>query len=189
MTLPSRDRQLSTQIRQTASEADGAHLSPPTCTSSNSSHWPRTSGVMAPTLVCMEPPQAWRTRCPLHKLHVTHTHTALTHATRYRLHTVHVTHSHHTQRNTDSSHTHPEQLPQPNTRYTHTHTQVCLTIMVLLRSSSWTRPAQNRSLSAKYCVATSPMGSLDRTTLAPELWIFSSLSYRMFHSASTMAWY
>lgn len=44
-----------------------------------------------------------------------------------------------------------------------------LTIMVLFRSSSWTLPAQNRSLSAKYWVATSPIGNLDRTTLAPDL--------------------
>lgn len=42
------------------------------------------------------------------------------------------------------------------------------TIMVLFRSSSCTLPAQNRSLSAKYWVATSPMGSLDKTTLAPD---------------------
>lgn len=44
-----------------------------------------------------------------------------------------------------------------------------LTIMVLLRSSSCTLPAQNRSLSAKYWVATSPIGNLDKTTLAPDL--------------------
>ena len=44
-------------------------------------------------------------------------------------------------------------------------------------------------LSAKYCVATSPIGSLDRTTLAPLLWILSNLSYNIFHSASTIAWY
>lgn len=44
-------------------------------------------------------------------------------------------------------------------------------------------------LSAKYCVATSPIGSLDSTTLAPLWWILSSLSYRIDHSASTTAWY
>ena len=41
--------------------------------------------------------------------------------------------------------------------------------MVLLRSSSATRPAQNIPRSAKYCVATSPIGSFERTTLAPDL--------------------
>lgn len=35
-------------------------LSPPTWTSSKSSHCPRTSSVIAPTEVWMEPPQAWR---------------------------------------------------------------------------------------------------------------------------------
>lgn len=36
-----------------------SHLSPPTWTSSNSWHCPRTSSVMALTEVWMEPPQAW----------------------------------------------------------------------------------------------------------------------------------
>ena len=44
-------------------------------------------------------------------------------------------------------------------------------------------------LSAKYCVATSPIGSLESTTLAPLWWILSNLSYRIFHSASTIDWY
>lgn len=61
--------------------------------------------------------------------------------------------------------------------------------MVRLRSSSGTRPAQNMSRSAKYWVATSPIGSLERTTLAPLKWSFSSLSYKMVHSASTTFWY
>mmetsp|Transcript_1370 Transcript_1370/g.4191 ORF Transcript_1370/g.4191 Transcript_1370/m.4191 type:complete len:216 (+) Transcript_1370:453-1100(+) len=43
-------------------------------------------------------------------------------------------------------------------------------------SSSGTRPAQNRPRSAKYCVAKSPMGSLERTTLAPEATQRSSFS-------------
>lgn len=36
-----------------------SHLSPPTWTSSKSSHCPSTSLVIAPTDVWMEPPQAW----------------------------------------------------------------------------------------------------------------------------------
>lgn len=36
-----------------------SHLSPPTWTSSKSSHCPSTSSVIAPTDVWMEPPQAW----------------------------------------------------------------------------------------------------------------------------------
>lgn len=44
-------------------------------------------------------------------------------------------------------------------------------------------------LSEKYCVATSPIGSLDKTTLAPEAWIFANLSYKICHSASTIFWY
>ena len=38
-----------------------------------------------------------------------------------------------------------------------------------------TLPAQKMSLSAKYCVARSPMASRDSTTLAPDCTIFSSL--------------
>ncbi|KAF3836929.1 hypothetical protein F7725_004393, partial [Dissostichus mawsoni] len=45
--------------------------------------------------------------------------------------------------------------------------------LYLQKQTGW-----NRSLSAKYCVATSPMGSLDRTTLAPDRWIFSRWSTR-----------
>lgn len=37
-----------------------SYLSPPTWTSSKRSHCPRTSSVRAPTVVWMEPPQAWR---------------------------------------------------------------------------------------------------------------------------------
>ena len=36
--------------------------------------------------------------------------------------------------------------------------------IVRFKSSSGTRPAQNIPRSAKYCVATSPIGSLDKTT-------------------------
>lgn len=106
-----------------------SYLSPPTWTSSKSSHCPRTSSVMEPTEVWMEPPHAWR--------------------------------SHHA--NSPSC---------QYAKYTSLDMQVVfwvLTIMVLFRSSSWTLPAQNRSLSAKYWVATSPIGNLDRTTLAPDL--------------------
>mmetsp|Transcript_24937 Transcript_24937/g.36869 ORF Transcript_24937/g.36869 Transcript_24937/m.36869 type:complete len:274 (-) Transcript_24937:923-1744(-) len=45
-----------------------------------------------------------------------------------------------------------------------------------LRSESSTRPAQNKPLSAKYCVARSPTGSLERTMLAPQSTQASSLS-------------
>jgi len=43
-------------------------------------------------------------------------------------------------------------------------------------SPTSTLPAQNRPLSAKYCVARSPMGSLESTTLAPLAMHLSSLS-------------
>eukprot|EP00958_Prasinococcus_capsulatus_P001729 scaffold152_cov383-Prasinococcus_capsulatus_cf.AAC.12 len=39
-----------------------------------------------------------------------------------------------------------------------------VTLATRCRSSSATRPAQKISRSAKYCVARSPIGSLDRTT-------------------------
>lgn len=55
------------------------------------------------------------------------------------------------------------------------------------RSSDVTRPAQKMSRSAKYWVAKSPMGSLDRTTLAPVLYKASILLKMICHSASTMA--
>lgn len=57
------------------------------------------------------------------------------------------------------------------------------------KSSSATRPAQKMPLSAKYCVAKSPMASRLSTIWAPLSTHFASLSYMMFHSASTMDWY
>lgn len=86
-------------------------------------------------------------------------------------------------------------------------------LSVRRKSSSGTRPAQNISLqkkkkktfglriseshpiyfhtylSAKYWVATSPIGNLDKTTWAPLLQISSNLLYRISHSASTIFWY
>lgn len=44
-----------------------------------------------------------------------------------------------------------------------------------MQSSLLTRPAQNIFQSAKNCVAKSPIGSLDRTTFAPDATINSSL--------------
>ena len=43
------------------------------------------------------------------------------------------------------------------------------------RSSVATRPAQKMFRSAKYCVARSPIGKRDRTTVAPDSAISSSL--------------
>jgi len=59
--------------------------------------------------------------------------------------------------------------------------QVCCSrapvdLATLFKSSSLTLPAQKMFLSAKYCVAKSPIGSFDSTTLAPKLTILSSLA-------------
>ena len=49
-------------------------------------------------------------------------------------------------------------------------------LTVRAKSSAGTRPAQKMSRSAKYWVAKSPIGSLERTTLAPVWTIFSNFS-------------
>lgn len=49
--------------------------------------------------------------------------------------------------------------------------------------------SQGTYLSAKYWVATSPIGSFDKTTWAPLSWILANFSYRICHSASTIFWY
>mmetsp|Transcript_45718 Transcript_45718/g.74573 ORF Transcript_45718/g.74573 Transcript_45718/m.74573 type:complete len:229 (+) Transcript_45718:458-1144(+) len=58
-------------------------------------------------------------------------------------------------------------------------TEVCTAPPVALatrcKSSSATRPAQNMSRSAKYCVARSPIASRDSTIFAPDATILSSL--------------
>mmetsp|Transcript_6320 Transcript_6320/g.27836 ORF Transcript_6320/g.27836 Transcript_6320/m.27836 type:complete len:273 (+) Transcript_6320:807-1625(+) len=70
-------------------------------------------------------------------------------------------------------------------------TVVCTLAPVALvtrsKSSSVTRPAQKTPRSAKYCVARSPMASRERMIFAPDATHFSSLSYMMFHSASTIS--
>lgn len=57
---------------------------------------------------------------------------------------------------------------------------VCITALdalaSLCKSSNLTLPAQNIPLSAKYCVAKSPIGNLDRTILQPRLAILSNFS-------------
>ena len=76
----------------------------------------------------------------------------------------------------------------------------CIKTVYNLKQKEWLKPFFSTILSlyllsiytngrCNTCVATSPMGSFDRTTLAPLLAILSSLSYKMFHSASTTFWY
>lgn len=48
--------------------------------------------------------------------------------------------------------------------------------VTLLRSSSLTLPAQNIFLSAKYCVAKSPIGNFDSIMFAPNFTQFSNFS-------------
>lgn len=72
-------------------------------------------------------------------------------------------------------------LPQvPKTSGVTLLTVVCkvapVALVILLISSCGTLPAQKIPLSANHCVARSPMGSLDRTILAPTSWIFCSFS-------------
>jgi len=72
-------------------------------------------------------------------------------------------------------------LPQvPKTSGVTLFTVVCKTapvaLVILLMSSCGTLPAQKIPRSANHWVARSPMGSLERTILAPTSWIFCSFS-------------